>query len=242
MANKKVVQQFNDKRIKCYWVEPRAVKYVSWRGVQHARNIGCRFASGNYIAMLDDDDIWKNDKIEIQLKEMTKVGAALAVTYVKTIDKSNCIVDKANIHPIYKNLLQSFNFSSTSSYMLNKNVLERVGWWNEDLRGMHEYDIALKIARRGYRIITIQKPLTIRTRIANQERSYYYIKIAEVFELWQNYGKDFIQVIGSTGFIFNTIKTIGLISLFTLGFIIKEKICNIIYPIKSKIEQHGVMT
>ena len=240
--NKKVIIEFQkeDKRIKYVAVEPEAVNYISWTGVQHARNVGCKTAKGKYIAMLDDDDTWRKDKIEKQLKEFKDKKVALVVSYTKTISGKNRIIDKTKLRPTYEDLLKSFNFSSTSSYMIKKDVLEKVEWWNEDLRGMHEYDIALKTAKKGYKIITVPEPLMTRTRIANQAKSYYYIKIAEVMELWNYYGNDFIRKLGIRGFISNIMKTITLFALFLMGFGVKEKIWNIIYPLKTAYDKRKI--
>lgn len=42
------------------------------KGAAYSRNIGIKLSSGQYIAFLDSDDIWRNNKIEKQLNYMLK--------------------------------------------------------------------------------------------------------------------------------------------------------------------------
>ena len=43
----------------------------------HPRNIGLKIASGEYVAFLDDDDMWLPKKIETQIKYMTNSGCQM---------------------------------------------------------------------------------------------------------------------------------------------------------------------
>ena len=58
---------------------PKSVKIVhidkkdtpNWGGSrQPLRNIGSSYATGEYLAFLDDDDIWMKNKLELQIKKM----------------------------------------------------------------------------------------------------------------------------------------------------------------------------
>lgn len=65
----------------------RTIKLISIpnSGVSVARNIGLENASGEFVALLDCDDIWRKDKLEKQVKLLTDnraIGAALCDFYI----------------------------------------------------------------------------------------------------------------------------------------------------------------
>ena len=229
IENMDAVLQFKDKRIKYLPVESEFVNANSQVGMQHARNKGCQVVNGKYIAMLDDDDSWMSTKLEKQVMVIEKnPQIALVLCYTKIGIGSNIVINKTKLKPAYDDLLKGFNMSTTSSLLIRAKVLKQIGGWNEKLRGMHEHDIALKIAKKGYTIQTIPEPLMHRETISNHS---YFIKIAELVDLWHYYGKDFIHWIGFKGFLINLMKTILLWKLFILGYVIKDRIWKIIYPL-----------
>jgi len=226
-------EQLKDKRIKYIRVEPEAVDWESQRGMQHSRNVGCKAVKGEFIAMLDDDDEWVKDKIEKQLNAFTN-----DIHLVNSYCQTGNIIEKAKSNPTYEDLLKSFNVAPTSSFLIRRKSLEDVGYWNEDLQGMHEYDIALKFTKKGYKIYTIPEPLMIRNweheqKSKNQRGSYYRIKIAEIMDLWKFYGKDFIPYIGIKGFLINTFRTLGLFGIYLLAYVFKGRVWNVLFPLKS---------
>lgn len=225
-------------------VEPEYVKAPFWIGIQHQRNIGCKAATGEYVAMLDDDDEWDPTKIEKQINTIhpllqTQVG--VVICYSKNIEDFGEFIEKPFRQPVYEDLLKSFNLAPTSTFLINRAILEKVGWWNENLRGMHEYDIALKMTKQGYLIFTIPEVLMYRYRSFNQEGYYYYIKISEVVDFWNLYGKDLISHIGVMGFIYNVAKSLGLISIYLTGYVIKGKVWKLLYPLKELYHQGVVV-
>ena len=54
-------------------------------GAAEARNIALRKANGNYIAFLDSDDLWNNEKLEKQINFMIKNRVAFSFTSYNVI-------------------------------------------------------------------------------------------------------------------------------------------------------------
>jgi len=249
-VNKLVIEDARDKRIKYVEVEPEAVSYPGAKGVQHARNVGCKTAKGKYVAMLDDDDEWESNKIELQClvfemynnirdvlesDDYEKLG--LVTCWSKIYTEKGFFIDKTKERIVYKDLLKNFNLSNTSSYFMDKEVLEDVGWWDEDVRGMHEYDIALKMARKGYAIRSIPEPLLIRNRNYSEQLGSIYWKISEQFEFWHRYGKDVLKYLGPRETLFKGINTTSLIGIYCLGYVFQNRIWKVIYPLKNIYER-----
>jgi len=86
-----------------YGNEPR-VKYLQQanQGVSAARNTGLRQAQGEYIALLDSDDLWKSWKLEMQtrcLRALPHVG--MIWSDMEAINPNSEIVHPRYLHMMY---------------------------------------------------------------------------------------------------------------------------------------------
>jgi teichuronic acid biosynthesis glycosyltransferase TuaG len=65
---------WNGNNIKIIQLEKNSKKIFGYGCVGFVRNKGIEIASGKYIAFCDDDDIWFPNKIELQIKEISKTN------------------------------------------------------------------------------------------------------------------------------------------------------------------------
>lgn len=82
-----IVASFNDKRIKYHRLEKNS-------GAAVARTTAMKMATGNYMAFLDSDDLWKKDKLEKQLDFMKKNNYNFTCTEYEQIDEEGNKLNK----------------------------------------------------------------------------------------------------------------------------------------------------
>lgn len=137
------------------------------RGVSAARNIGMANASGEYIALLDDDDLWTPDKIKQQVRafEQGDDDVGLVYTGVKSVtDDGDTISIRTPTHDgdVTKALLSGLGIA-LSSIMIRQSVSDAVGGFKEDMQTYEDKEWITRIANQ-YRFAVIDEPLEITRR------------------------------------------------------------------------------
>lgn len=82
-----IVNKFKDERIKYYRLEKNS-------GAAVARTQAMKLAIGNYMAFLDSDDLWKENKLEKQIKFMQENNYNFTCTAYEQIDEQGNKVGK----------------------------------------------------------------------------------------------------------------------------------------------------
>jgi len=236
LMTKKIVDGFTDKRIVYVKVGDGDSDNRICGNVQYCRNIGVTLAQGKFVAMLDDDDRWAWNKIA---KQVTWIGISkVSLIACNTVKMSGVkkTIDRPPRNPRFEDLLQTFNFSQTSAYLINKKDLVKAGGFNEELRSMHEYDVALRMAKCGYKIDVVPLPLLLSYCDNVKERKYYFTKMAETLDFWRCYGKD-MHRLTIAQMIQNVTKTVALVTLYAVGYVVKEKVWGIIFKLKERYQK-----
>lgn len=103
-----------------------------------ARNVGIRQAKGEYIAFLDDDDWWEPNKIEEQVKELSKLDESWGGVSCKftQYDKNGNIIGKSEKYPdgyIYKDILYLLSDVATGTLLLRRVAFDKTRYFDEKL-------------------------------------------------------------------------------------------------------------
>ena len=133
-------------------------------GVSAARNRAIEAARGEWLAFLDSDDEWLPSKLEKQMEALR--AARLAVCHTEEIwIRRGVRVNPRKHHRKYGGdiFLEALPrcIMSPSSILLHREVLERVGSFDETLPVCEDYDLFLRIARR-YRVVFLEEALLVK--------------------------------------------------------------------------------
>lgn len=102
----------NDNRIRVIALKQNA-------GVANARNAGIQAAKGEYVALLDNDDLWTEDKLERQLA-LAQTGADIVYCSYDFIDEQNNTIKKPFVVPrqtSFNKMLASSVISCSTSFI-----------------------------------------------------------------------------------------------------------------------------
>lgn len=137
---KKVIDFYNDKRIKYYEKQNG--------GLSSALNYGVEKASTNYIFLLDDDDLWTTDHAEILYKALI-AGHDVVYSDCERIDNNNNHIAYYSNNFNQEILMWERNLLTTCSSAFNKNIFYKVGGFDERLKTHMDWDFWKKAVKQG---------------------------------------------------------------------------------------------
>ncbi len=129
------------------------------RGVAVTRNIGVKISEGEYIALLDSDDWWEEDKLKRQIQALEKNDAVLCCTareLMKPHGGSADIVIRCPKTICLKDL-EKTNYINCSSVLVKKEVLMKYPMENGNIH--EDYLTWLRLLKDYKKVIGIDEPL-----------------------------------------------------------------------------------
>ena len=134
-------------------------------GVSAARNNGIKHAKGDWIALLDSDDEWTEKKLENQVDRLIKTSEYNFCHTNEIWIRNGVRVNQRKKHEKYGGYIFDKCLDicriSPSSVLFRKNILDHVGWFDDQLPVCEDYDLWLRITAE-YRILFIDDPLIIK--------------------------------------------------------------------------------
>ena len=143
------VSSIKDKRIKI-------IKLKKNSGAAITRNKGIEAATGDYIAFLDSDDFWKEDKIEKQV-EFIKGKTFIYSKYIYYKENKTHIANVPLVYTYNKLLKNSGIFTST--VMLNMDNLTKEDIYMPNIKRGQDYGCWYKVIKKVGIAYGIDEPL-----------------------------------------------------------------------------------
>jgi glycosyltransferase involved in cell wall biosynthesis len=176
------------------------IKIANSRRPAIPRNLGITQAKGKYIAFLDSDDWWHENKLQLAF-EYLENGADLVYSdfyKVKSLTEKEIVRVRDLKTNITTDLLKNGNPICNSSVVVRKSILDEVGFFNEgqEYIAWEDFDLWLRISKITSHFVHINQPLVYywfgggnlstseRTILTAQAIRRTYIRKTDIEPLW----------------------------------------------------------
>lgn len=204
--SKEIVQRYlTDRRIKL-------IEHKCNKGISKTRNTGIKLSGGDYIALLDQDDVWFPNKLKMQIdcfkESQENVGivcTGMIFTDEKLKPQRNLRGFKDDDHRelIKKAYLQPTN--SASIMMIKENCFSQLGLFDENLHGWDDFEMWMRIATQ-YKIKYIKEPMV--------KKRMHPRNTQKLLKVRKEKKKVFEQILQLHPFLRDYVKTKEAISLY----------------------------
>ena len=131
-------------------------------GISGARNYGVAHSRGEWLAFLDDDDVYVPDKLESQLRylqahpECDAIGSGLTMV---ASDGRREYWGNSQTGTVTLSDALTHTASMAQALLIRRDVFQKVGGYDESCPAMEDYEFGIRLVAAGYRLDFIGEPL-----------------------------------------------------------------------------------
>lgn len=129
------------------------------KGISDNTNAAIEMATGDYISLLDHDDLLHRSALYYNMKAIDEQGADFLYTDEVTFTKNPYKLITTHYKPDFAiDNLRANNYICHFS-TFKRELLDRAGWFRNDCDGSQDYDIILRLTEKAEKIVHIPKVL-----------------------------------------------------------------------------------
>jgi glycosyltransferase involved in cell wall biosynthesis len=136
----------------------RVLRHERSLGVAQARNAGILNARGEWIAFLDDDDLWAPEKLRRQIDLATAANRAWAYAASAALDEKRQFLfslEPADPEQVASSLLRwNVLWGGSSNVIVRTDVVRELGGFDENLFQLADWDLWVRLALQGKPAVT----------------------------------------------------------------------------------------
>jgi hypothetical protein len=131
----------------------RVIRHEASRGVATARNAAIEEARGEWLAFLDDDDLWSPEKLRVQIEAARAHDADWAYSSAVIVDEHLTVRDLIEAPPPERMIERVLPYNpipaGASNVVARRDVVREVGGYDEGFSQLADWDMWIRLAAAG---------------------------------------------------------------------------------------------
>ncbi len=149
------------------------IEHKENKGASAARNTGIEAATGDFVAFLDDDEVWVEDKIKKQVNRLLATGPEVGAIYsgIKVMEPDGSLITVRSAET-KGDMTKQFLCGKTPAFpsiVVRRDILKTAGTFNESFPSWNDREWLIRVAQEC-EFEAIDEPLVVSYREDGRDR------------------------------------------------------------------------